>query len=105
MPWTSIQILSLEHARMRTQLALARGSLCTKDGSILSLLDESLDRLTTRNTLIYVDDLASTIREFRRVLRGGGKLHTVEGDWPMMIIEPVPSKDWAALVNAASHAC
>ena len=29
MPWTSIQILSLEHARMRTQLALARGSLCT----------------------------------------------------------------------------
>jgi|307.fasta_scaffold03811_3 ubiquinone/menaquinone biosynthesis C-methylase UbiE len=75
------------------------------DGSILPLLDESLDRLTTRNTLIYVDDLASTIREFRRVLRGGGKLHTVEGDWPMMIIEPVPSKDWAALVNAASHAC
>src|SRR5262249_54506653 len=38
-------------------------------------------------------------------LRAGGKLHTVEGDWPMMVIEPVPSKDWAALVNAASHAC
>jgi hypothetical protein len=23
----------------------------------------------------------------------------------MMVIEPVPSKDWVALVNAASHAC
>ena len=23
----------------------------------------------------------------------------------MMVIEPVPSKDWATLVNAASHAC
>ena len=75
------------------------------DGSILPLLDESLDRLTTRNTMIYVDDPASTIREFWRVLRAGGKLHTIEGDWPMMVIEPVPSKDWAALVTAASHAC
>ena len=75
------------------------------DGSILPLPDESLDRLTTRNTIIYVDDPASTIREFQRVLRAGGKLHTIEGDWPMMVIEPVPAKDWAALANAASHAC
>ena len=38
------------------------------DGSILPLPDESLDRLTTRNTIIYVDDPERTIREFRRVL-------------------------------------
>ena len=75
------------------------------DGSVLPLPDASLDRLTTRNTIIYVDDPASTIREFWRVLRAGGKLHTIEGDWPMMVIESVPSKDWAALVTAASHAC
>ena len=75
------------------------------DGSVLPLPDESLDRLTTRNTLIYVDDPECTIREFRRVLRASGKAHAIEGDWPMMVIEPVPSKDWAALVNAASHAC
>ena len=74
------------------------------DGSILPLPDESLDRLTTRNTIIYVDDPERTIREFRRVLRAGGRVHAIEGDWPMMVIEPVPSKDWAALVNAASHA-
>jgi ubiquinone/menaquinone biosynthesis C-methylase UbiE len=75
------------------------------DGSILPLSDESLDRLTTRNTLLYVDDPECTIREFRRVLRAGGKVHAIEGDWPMMAIEPVPSEDWAALVNAASYAC
>src|SRR5262245_36766710 len=75
------------------------------DGSVLPLADDSLDRLTTRNTIIYVDDPERTIREFRRVLRTGGKVHAIEGDWPMMIIEPVPSKDWAVLVDAASHAC
>ena len=61
--------------------------------------------MTTRNTIIYLDDPACTIREFRRVLRAGGKLLVIEGDWPMTVIESVPSKDWAALVNAASYAC
>src|SRR5215467_9944511 len=91
---------------MRTRRELAIGSLHINcDGSILPLPDESVDRLTTRNTIIYVDDPERTIREFRRVLRAGGRVHAIEGDWPMMVIEPVPSKDWAALVNAASHAC
>jgi ubiquinone/menaquinone biosynthesis C-methylase UbiE len=75
------------------------------DGSTLPLADETLDRLTTRNTIIYVDDPGHTIREFRRVLRTGGKLHAIEGDWPTMFVEPVPSEAWAALVNAASYAC
>ena len=75
------------------------------DGSVLPLPSGSLDRLTTRNTLIYVDDPERTIREFRRVLKAGGKAHIIEGDWPMMVVEPVSSKDWADLVNAASHAC
>jgi len=75
------------------------------DGSALPLPDESLDRLTTRNTIIYVDDAQTTIREFWRVLRTDGKVHAIEGDWPMMIVEPVPAKNWASLVDAASHAC
>jgi len=52
-----------------------------------------------------VDDPECTIREFRRVLKAGGKVHAIEGDWPMIVIAPVPAKDWAALVSAASHAC
>ena len=75
------------------------------DGSILPLPDASVDRLTTRNTMIYVDDPEWTLREFRRVLRPAGKLHAIEGDWPMMAVEPVIRQEWAALVDAASHAC
>ena len=75
------------------------------DGRLLPLPDGSLDRVTTRNTLIYVDDPERTIQEFHRVVKIGGKVHAIEGDWPMMVIEPVPSADWVALVNAASHAC
>jgi ubiquinone/menaquinone biosynthesis C-methylase UbiE len=76
------------------------------DGSILPLPDGSLDRLTTRNTLIYVDDPECTICEFRRVLKVGGKVHVIEGDWPMMVVETVPSSsNWTALVRAASRAC
>lgn len=75
------------------------------DGSALPLPDGSLDRVTTRNTIIYVDDPAATFREFRRVLKPGGLAHAIEGDWPMMIAEPVPSGVWQALVEAAGHAC
>ena len=75
------------------------------DGSTLPLPAGSLDRLTTRNTLIYVDDAEQTMREFRRVLKSGGKVHAIEGDWPMMIVEPVPIEAWNSLVDAASHAC
>jgi ubiquinone/menaquinone biosynthesis C-methylase UbiE len=75
------------------------------DGSELPLPDSSLDRVTTRNTLIYVDDPMVTIGEFERVLRPGGRVHAIEGDWPMMVVEPVPTKAWEAFVSAAAHAC
>lgn len=75
------------------------------DGTVLPLADESLDRITTRNTLIYVEDPEATVREFKRVLRPNGKVHAIEGDWPMMVVEPVSSGEWNALVDAASHAC
>lgn len=75
------------------------------DGATLPLADSSLDRITARNTLIYVDDPKSTLIEFHRVVRDGGKVHAIEGDWPMMVAEPVPSKKWSALVEAAAYAC
>jgi SAM-dependent methyltransferase len=75
------------------------------DGSTLPLPHGLLDRLTARNTLIYVDDPEATLRECRRVIRPNGKLHAIEGDWPMMVVEPVSAADWSALVTAASRAC
>ncbi len=78
--------------------------LC-EDGSALPLPDSTLDCMTVRNTLIYVDDVQQALTEFRRVLKPGGVAHAIEGDWPMMIVEPILPLEWAAVVDAASHAC
>lgn len=75
------------------------------DGRDLPFPDASLDRVTTRNTLIYVEDPIATLGGFRRALRPGGKMHAIEGDWPMMVVEPIPKAEWDEIVSAASHAC
>jgi len=74
------------------------------EGAGLPLPDQSLDRVIARNTLIYVDDPVATLREFRRCLRPGGIAHAIEGDWRLTAIEPVPTEDWRALIEAASWA-
>ena len=61
--------------------------------------------MTMRNTLIYVDDPMVTLGEIRRVLLPGGKVHAIEGDWPMMVGEPVETETWQSFVSAAAHAC
>lgn len=84
---------------------LDRVTLHQSDGYALSLPDRSVDRVVTRNTLVYADEPDVTFREFRRVLKEGGKAHAIEGDWLMMAVEPVPAAEWNAFVLAASHAC
>lgn len=73
------------------------------DGSRLPLSDGCLDRITTRNTLIYVDDPLVTLEQFKRASRKDGKMHAIEGDWPMMVVEPV--EKWETVVSAAAYAC
>ena len=46
-----------------------------------------------------------TLSEFHRVLRADGKVHAIEVDWPMMVVEPIPAETWDALVSAAMHVC
>jgi hypothetical protein len=55
--------------------------------------------------IIYVDDPLACLGEMRRVLVPGGKAHIIEGDWPMMVVEPVPIADWSALIAAAGQHC
>lgn len=81
-----------------------RLSVQQSDGVRLPLEDGKLDRISARNTLIYVDDPQATIAEFHRVLRPGGRMHAIEGDWPMMVVEPIPTDIWQRLVAAASRA-
>ena len=64
----------------------------------------SLDRVVARNTVIYVADPVATFGEFRRVLRPGGIAHVIEGDWRLTAVEPVPTVEWRALIEAASWA-
>lgn len=75
------------------------------DGKSLPLETASLDRVTARNAIMYVDDPAATMREFARVLKTNGKMHAIEGDWRMMVVEPVPIDLWVKFVEAAGHAC
>ncbi|MDX1486618.1 MAG: methyltransferase domain-containing protein [Acidiferrobacterales bacterium] len=70
----------------------------------IPLPDETLDRIIARNTLIYVADPGETLTEFRRVLKPGGLAHAIEGDWRLTAVEPVPSEEWRALIEAASWA-
>ncbi|WP_143746229.1 methyltransferase domain-containing protein [Marivita geojedonensis] len=75
------------------------------DGGSLPLSDGLLDRISARNTIMYVDNPVQTLREFRRVLRPGGLAHAIDGDWYMMVAEPVEHDAWREFVKAASHAC
>ena len=68
----------------------------------LPLPDTSLDRVVARNTIIYVADPVATFAEFRRALRPGGIAHAIEGDWRLTAVEPVPTAEWRALIEAAS---
>lgn len=75
------------------------------DGVELPLPSCSLDRISARNAIMYVDVPVGTLREFHRVLRPGGLAHAIDGDWYMMVAEPVEHDLWRAFVHAASVAC
>jgi ubiquinone/menaquinone biosynthesis C-methylase UbiE len=70
----------------------------------LPLADAVLDRIVARNTLVYVHDPLATLTEFRRVLKPGGIAHAIEGDWSLTAVEPVPTAEWRAFVDAAGAA-
>jgi ubiquinone/menaquinone biosynthesis C-methylase UbiE len=69
----------------------------------LPLPDATLDRVTARNTIIYVRDPVATFAEFRRVLKPNGIAHAIESDWALTAVEPL-AEEWTALVAAASWA-
>jgi ubiquinone/menaquinone biosynthesis C-methylase UbiE len=70
----------------------------------LPLADRCLDRVIARNTIIYVPDPVYTFTEFRRVLRAKGIALAIESDWRLTAVEPVPTEDWRAMIEAASWA-
>ncbi|QIG49373.1 methyltransferase domain-containing protein [Nordella sp. HKS 07] len=71
------------------------------DSERLPLANAVLDRMTARNTIIYVRDPSATFAEFRRVLKPDGIVHVIEGDWALTAVEPL-GEEWRTLVAAAS---
>lgn len=70
----------------------------------IPLPDASVDRLVCKNVLEYVPDVTATIAEFRRVVKPGGKVHILDSDWGMLVVEPLGHEKLAELFAAAEHA-
>jgi ubiquinone/menaquinone biosynthesis C-methylase UbiE len=73
----------VRHRIERTPFPRCEFLLASSDD--LSVVDESVNVLMTRSTLIYLHDKARTLREFFRVLRRGGRLS---------MFEPINSFAW-----------
>lgn len=73
-------------------------------GHTLPFPEEAIDCVVAKNVLAYVDDPLQTYRECHRILRPGGRIHAVEGDWGLAIAEPLPDEDWKVLLRAAGIA-
>lgn len=96
----------LERTRARAERAGldARLTLHHLATETLPVDDGVLDRIVAKNVMVYVDDPAATFREFRRILKPGGKAHVIDSDFGMVVIDPVPPAEWRALMDAAMHA-
>ncbi|MCB1744697.1 MAG: methyltransferase domain-containing protein [Gammaproteobacteria bacterium] len=90
--------------RGRAQGLQSRISTHLLEGTRLPLDDACVDRVFTKNVMIYVDDPAGTFAEFRRIVRPGGKVHAIDSDFWTAAVDPVPAQDWRAFIDAASVA-
>lgn len=73
-------------------------------GSPLPLEDAALDAMVTKSVLANVDDALATLKEFKRVVKAGGRVHAIDSDWQTTIVEPVPLDQWRAFLTAGIHA-
>ncbi|NKB58723.1 MAG: methyltransferase domain-containing protein [Alphaproteobacteria bacterium] len=71
---------------------------------MLPLADDTLDRLVIKNVMVYVDDPLASFREFRRVVKPGGKVHAIDSDFYMTAFDPVSPEDWRIVLDSALHA-
>ena len=93
----------LEHARGAAgQMdALGQSSFVKAGAEDLSAIpDESVDVVTTRSVLIYVDDKARALREFYRVLKPGGRIALFETVSGVLAKLYRPNQKWTGLGGA-----
>jgi ubiquinone/menaquinone biosynthesis C-methylase UbiE len=79
--FSDISMPLLEHARVRAQesrLLTRCEFLCASATDLSTLAADSVDAITVRSVLIYVDDRQKAFDEFFRVLKPGGQLSIFE---------------------------
>jgi SAM-dependent methyltransferase len=91
-------------ARLSAQGFSANFSSHHLTGGDIPLDDQSMDRLVTKNVMVYVDDPARTFTEFRRIIRPGGRVHVTDSDFLISALDQVPALDWRAFIDAAAPA-
>jgi ubiquinone/menaquinone biosynthesis C-methylase UbiE len=71
---------------------------------VLPVESGSVDVVVCKSVLEYVADPAHCLREFSRVTRSGGRVHIIDSDWGMMVVEPLDDGSFSELFSAASMA-
>jgi ubiquinone/menaquinone biosynthesis C-methylase UbiE len=79
-------------------------SFAQHDGERLPFEDGSFDRAVSKSVLEYVPDPLATITQMRRVTRAGGKVHVIDSDWGMLVMEPLSPANTRVLFDAAKAA-
>jgi ubiquinone/menaquinone biosynthesis C-methylase UbiE len=74
------------------------------EGPRLPVEDASADRVICKSVLEYVDDPAAVLAEFHRIARPGGRIHVIDSDWRMLVLEPVGHERMLRLFEAARPA-
>ncbi len=55
---------------------------------VLPFEEGTFDRVICKNVLEYVPDLVATLAEVKRVLKPGGRVHVIDSDWGVVVVEP-----------------
>ena len=78
----------LERARARCARFGSRVRFQTGDALALPFPDQQFDLVVSRHVVQAIPDAPRAVREMRRVLRSGGRLHVIAEDYGMLWCEP-----------------
>src|SRR5690242_18749958 len=83
---TDLSNTLIEIARERTASSNFPLEFFTADAVAQPFPDRSFDRIRTERVLMYIKDTQAVLREFKRLLKPGGKVVIFDFDWDAMVI-------------------
>jgi len=83
---TDLSNVMVEIARERTASSGLPLEFFTADAAVQPFTDQSFDRIRTERVLMYIKDIPAVLREFKRLLKPGGKVVVFDFDWDSTVI-------------------